>query len=610
NNNKTSPETSGMSLRQVAAKLLNNECTKTKPYMGIYFTQPTLGKAKCSICGNTISMGADVKKKMNTSNLWSHLKSHHPLKYHEAIKKKDEMATKVFQPQQPTVVQLFDAQRKWGNNDPKSKNFDKLITEMMATENQPFTMVADSGFRRLMEHAEPRYSLKSEKYYRTTVLEDIYEKVQHIQDLVSSKDKEPFLSFTSDCWSGDTESLMSLTCHFIDEKWERKQVVLNIKAMAGSHTGEYISEMFLAMLEQWNIQAERVFLVLRDSGANMVKGLKLAEVTDLSCSAHTLQLVINEGIASQRAIVDIIAKLKHCTTHFNHSILAKQRLQKIQSDLGLPQHAILQDVPTRWNSSLHMMQRMLEQKRALNVYSGENGKFTTLSADQWKLVSNVIDTLAPFEEITLEMSQSDSSISCIIPSIAVLKMILRAEGPSTRGIKTLRQTMLQRLERRFAKMEDSKILVLSTLLDPRYEANVLSEASRDTLQRWTQEEHSLFCPKIHTSKPEMYKEWLLRKTGNPLEWWQNNATRFNLLAPIARKFLSAPPSSVPSERLFSEVGNIYTTKRRWLTGENAERLCFLHYNLPLLKWEFVMFNCTIFFTNVHIYRLLYFLCCI
>uniref|UniRef100_A0A3Q1EVB9 HAT C-terminal dimerisation domain-containing protein n=1 Tax=Acanthochromis polyacanthus TaxID=80966 RepID=A0A3Q1EVB9_9TELE len=575
-----------------------------------------------------ICMGADVKKKMNTSNLWGHLKSRHPLAYHEAIKKKDEMALSVSQPQQPTLVQLFDAKRKWGNNDPRSKKFDKMIVEMIATDNQPFTVVDDIGFRRVLQHAEPRYNFKSEKYYRTTVLEDIYNKVQeHIQELVSSKDKEvePFLSFTTDCWSGDTESLMSLTCHFINEEWKRQQVVLNVKAMTGSHTGEYISEMFLAMLEQWHIPLERVFLVLRDSGANMVKGLKLAEVPDLSCSAHTLQLVINEGLASQRAIVDIIAKLKHCATHFNHSILAKQRLQKIQSDLGLPLHNILQDVPTRWNSTLHMMQRMLEQKRALNVYGGEYGKFTTLSADQWELVSNTIDTLAPFEEVTLEMSHSESSISCIIPSIAVLKMILRAEGPSTRGIKTLRQTMLQSLERRFAKMEDSKILVLSTLLDPRYKANVLSAATRDPVQMWIQEEHSLLSPKqkrvaaeveerprpglveqmfaniLQATSPDetaqesdissqldqyLHEPLIDRKTGNPLEWWQHNAVRFNLLAPIAQKFLSAPPSSVPSERVFSEVGNIYTTKRNRLTGENAERLCFLHYNLPLLKWEY------------------------
>lgn len=101
---------------------------------------------------------------------------------------------------------------------------------------------------------------------------------------------------------------MSLTCHFIDDHWERKQVVLNIKAMSGSHTGDYISELFLNMMDQWDINIERVVLVLRDSGANMVKGMRLAEIPDLSCSAHTLQLVVNEGISSQRAVGDIISK--------------------------------------------------------------------------------------------------------------------------------------------------------------------------------------------------------------------------------------------------------------------------------------------------------------
>lgn len=99
---------------------------------------------------------------------------------------------------------------------------------------------------------------------------------------------------------------------------------------------------------------------------------------------------------------------------------------------------------------------MLEQKRALNLYAGELGKIATLAAEQWDIVSNLIDTLGPIEEVTFEMSKAEASISCIIPSIALLKMVLQAEGPTTSGIKTLRETMLQSLERRFAKMEETK----------------------------------------------------------------------------------------------------------------------------------------------------------
>ncbi|KAJ8270445.1 hypothetical protein GJAV_G00114780 [Gymnothorax javanicus] len=168
---------------------------------------------------------------------------------------------------------------------------------------------------------------------------------------------------------------MSLTCHFIDAEWTRKQVVLNTRAMHGSHTGEYLKETFLSMLEDWKICKHRVALVLQDSRANIVKGMRLAELPDLSCTAHTLQLVVNDGLSSQRAVTDVIAILKKCATHFHHSIMAKLRLRDIQRELGLPEHNINQAFPTRWDSTLHMLHRMLEQKRVLTIYCGEHGGF-------------------------------------------------------------------------------------------------------------------------------------------------------------------------------------------------------------------------------------------
>lgn len=168
---------------------------------------------------------------------------------------------------------------------------------MIATDNQPFTVVSGVGFKRLVTLLEPRYSLKTEKYYCTDLFDDVRTNVANkIKEMVTLENAGPYLSFTTDCWSGDTKSLMSLTCHFINSDWERKQVVLNVKAMYGSHTGEYISEVFLSLLRHWDIDTERVMLVVK---ANMVKGMRLTEVPDLSCSAHKLQLVVNDGINSQ-----------------------------------------------------------------------------------------------------------------------------------------------------------------------------------------------------------------------------------------------------------------------------------------------------------------------
>lgn len=95
---------------------------------------------------------------------------------------------------------------------PGQNKWDTLKTEMIATDNQPFTVVSDVGFQRLLAVAEPRYNLKSEKYYRTEMLDSVHTMiVNKIRALTAPKNAGPHLSFTTDCWSGETQSLMSLT---------------------------------------------------------------------------------------------------------------------------------------------------------------------------------------------------------------------------------------------------------------------------------------------------------------------------------------------------------------------------------------------------------------
>ena len=58
------------------------------------------------------------------------------------------------------------------------------------------------------------------------------------------------------------------------------------------------------------------------------------------------------------------------------------------------------------------------------------------------------------------------------------------------------------------------------------------------------------------------------------------------LKPAARKFLSAPPTSVASEQLFSAAEQIYSDRRSSLLGENAEKLLFLEYNIRLFDFKY------------------------
>lgn len=55
---------------------------------------------------------------------------------------------------------------------------------------------------------------------------------------------------------------------------------------------------------------------------------------------------------------------------------------------------------------------------------------------------------------------------------------------------------------------------------------------------------------------------------------------------LTPRYLSAPASSVYSERLFSEAGQIYENKRSRLTPAHGEALLFLHHNLPIVNFEY------------------------
>ena len=49
-------------------------------------------------------------------------------------------------------------------------------------------------------------------------------------------------------------------------------------------------------------------------------------------------------------------------------------------------------------------------------------------------------------------------------------------------------------------------------------------------------------------------------------------------ARVAQCYLSAPPTSVAGERLFSAAGNLYCDQRTQLAPERAEMLLFIHEN--------------------------------
>ena len=160
---------------------------------------------------------------------------------------------------------------------------------------------------------------------------------------------------------------------------------------------------------------------------------------------HSLQLAVHDGVLYQCSVVDLLSICRGIVEHFKRSSLAYGKLHQIQERLSLPQHRLKQDEPTRWNSSLYMLQSIIEQKMAIAAYGSEND-ILVLNQTQLDLAIEVMKVLEPIEEITKSVSEELACISVIIPLIRALTKTL-GQGDDDHGAHRMKAEMLQSIER-------------------------------------------------------------------------------------------------------------------------------------------------------------------
>ncbi|XP_038157148.1 zinc finger BED domain-containing protein 4-like [Cyprinodon tularosa] len=418
-------------------------------------------KAVSKICKSKFSRGGTNPNSYNTSNLIKHLKTQHDAEYKEFSHSGGKL-------QQPTLPQMLKKREKMSRDNPHAMKITEALTQYIALDDQPLSVIEDIGFRRLLSVLEPRYEIPSRQYITDRELPKLYDFVKrHIQSLLQDVSA---ISLTTDIWTSSVSpvSLISLTAQWVDKDFTLQRAVLHAKQFRGSHTSQAIEDVFDEMLRKWGVPKTLIHVVLRDNAKNMIKAMTDAGFQSLPCFAHTLQLVVNEGLLVQRSVTDAVAIGRKIVRHFKHSTLAYSRLEDIQLQLNQPTKRLQQDVQTRWNSTFYMIQSLIEQKRALGIYGSENELPENLAAHQWALLEKTVAVLAPFEELTRKVSCSDALASDVIPAVTVLLRILNRETDDDQGIKTMKSTLAAAVKRRFTDMEKIPLYCIAMLLDPRY----------------------------------------------------------------------------------------------------------------------------------------------
>lgn len=522
---------------------------------------------------------------------------------------------------------------------------DKLIVEMVAVDGQPWTVVEDIGFRRLLETIAPHYEVKSEWFYRNK-LPDLYLRVRSVvKELVAKLDS---VAITTDIWTDKGIALLSLTVHGVDSSFNRFETVLAACVLEEAHTATKIAESLSQSLGDWGL-CDKVLAAVTDHARNMENAIEKLSLMHIGCAAHKLNLIVQESLRAQPAVQNLLGKCRSVVNHFHHSSSAQAALKKIQTALNLPLHKLVMEVTTRWNSTLHMLQRIDEQMAAIATYSVGKSTVADFSTSDQNLLKVLIRMLEIFDEMTNEVSKSTTSASFLIPLKKILLKYLTEVSPTGSGLTLLHDKLMTATEMRFKNFEDNPLLATATALDPRFKLNffesplqtkelvfqtIESMLDADTDEAFHAEiltlsvspspaqslndgasslsspprkkthfenMHSLFqtaaldandiqAKTIHTVRPvlETFFEARLEPANcDPLVFWtQSNPDLPVKLKTVVRKLFAIPATSVASERMFSTAGYIFNDKRAMLKPENLEKLLFCKANLPLVNFTY------------------------
>ncbi|KAL4123358.1 hypothetical protein QTP88_015554 [Uroleucon formosanum] len=177
--------------------------------------------------------------------------------------------------------------------------------------------------------------------------------------------------------------------------------------------------------------------------------------------------------------------------HFKHSSYANGKLREFQLQMNLPILKVKQDIVTQWNSSLIMIERLIDIKTPLSATMSSLPRAPDyLNASEWEIILDCIHILKPFETMTAELSgENYVTISSIIPLIRGLQHILKNVPIENTIGEAFKNILIDVVSRRLRNLETNKIVAKATFLDPRFKKTAIGLLENaNNAQKWISDE--------------------------------------------------------------------------------------------------------------------------
>uniref|UniRef100_A0AAY3ZWF3 HAT C-terminal dimerisation domain-containing protein n=1 Tax=Denticeps clupeoides TaxID=299321 RepID=A0AAY3ZWF3_9TELE len=582
--------------------------------------------AVCKTCGSKITDGDAT-----TSNFVRHLKLHKERFEEYQLNKRITN-----EPRQPSISQFLDNRvRHYSMSHPQQKAItNAILSDLIIDCNLPLSIVENKSFRHFLTVLDSKYNPVCCRTLTSKTQNLAEERRSKLKSQLSNTDH---VSVTVDIWSDrKMRGFLGVTVHWIKKEAERIQLKSNLLAcerFKGSHTAERICDQFESICDEYNIK-DKLDYIISDNAANMRKAftvcfpseqdddddgdhlddpelwcdltledqqtvdVAMAKKLRLQCFAHTLQLVVGDGLKETKMVSPSLSKLSKLSSLLHTSTTFKD---VFDAEFG-KQKSIPAAVNTRWNSTLRQVKAVLQCNHLKLCAFLEKAGHRELSftAREWNLLKEFVDILKPFGEATdLTQGEKVITISAVVPSVLSLNHHLEKLKPQGCFLSSLVRSLQEFLNRRFlgifinVKMARTQDVVTAPFSDPVYLKAAALDPTEQSVPFVDEEEQEdlregegLFAAYHKRQKKDLgttpslqLNHYLDISEGqNALLFWALNMKTLPSLFQVAIRVLAVPASSAPVERVFSHGGIILQPHRAQMSDRLLANLVFCKCN--------------------------------
>ncbi|XP_061542548.1 E3 SUMO-protein ligase ZBED1-like [Phycodurus eques] len=357
------------------------------------------------------------------------------------------------------------------------------ILNMLVADMRPLSMVDDKGFRKMISTFNPKYSMPSLTYFTNMMEKKHQEMTAKLENVLQDTE---CVALTTDFWTSvATEAYLGVTCHFLGEDWEMKSLYLTTMRLEERHAAADIADWLEETVAKFHIPFTKVKVVVHDNGANVVAAAGILEDrhgwASLRCSGHTLNLVVQNTLKNKDTIANCVDSARCLVEHFNKSELACNKLKEKQQEMGMVPLMLIQDVSTQWNSTYHMLSRLLGQRWPVTAALSDpevntiaKQHYLDLNPEQWSLGEELAQVLGPFEGVTEFLSgEQYVTLSALPQLVHNLKKSTLSVAFKTASVRAFQAQVAEQITERWQKLflfqpEGPNTVLLAAALDPRF----------------------------------------------------------------------------------------------------------------------------------------------